>query len=235
MMFDDGSISLIMGGGKSANMATDSQKAFSISGDSNSMVMTTTYQMEGATLVQTAALDRASHNAVVSYSIQSDGAKVARLHVPLFFSFEPESVSIDPDQHSIEVIQAFPSSTDQVVTQIDIGSSGAIVDVGPHQENRLDLSLTVQGSEAEITFTFVVTEPKLNSSADVTHYQVPETIRDYSIGYLVVDLKPNPDLASELTPGIEEWLNSCPYYQLVYPSDSEGDIRIYQVDTSALP
>jgi hypothetical protein len=241
MMFDDGSISLIMEGGKSANMATDSQKAFTTSGDSNSMIMTTTYQMEGATVVQTAALDRASHNAVVSYSIQSDGAKVARLHVPLFFSFEPKSISIDPDQHSIEVIQASSSLTDQVITQIDIGSSGAIVDVEPHQENRLDLSLTVQGSEAEITFTFVVTEPKLNSSVDVTYYQVPEMIKNpalehiSSIDYLAVDLKPSPHSATELPLGIEEWLSSCPYYQLVYPLDGEGDIRIYRVDTSALP
>jgi hypothetical protein len=199
------------------------------------MTMTTTYQMEGATVVQTAALDRASHNAIVSYSIHSDGAKVAKLHVPLFFSFEPKSISINPDLHSIDVIQTFPSLTDQVITQIDIGSSGAIVDVGPHQENRLDMSLTVQGSEAEITFTFVVTEPRLNSSADVTHYQAPEIIREYSIGYLAVDLKPNPHLASELPWGTEEWLYICPYYQLVYPLDVEGDIRIYRVDASALP
>ena len=234
-MFGDGSISLIMEGGKSANMATDSQKAFSTSGDSNSRIMTTTYQMEGATVVQTAALDRASHNAIVSYGIQSNDTKIAELHIPLFFSFEPKSISIDPDHHSIRVIQAFPSLTDQVITQIDIGSSGAIVDVEPHQENRLDMSLTVQGSEAEITFTFVVTEPKLNSTADVTYYRAPEIIKEYSIAYLAVDLKPNPYLASELPWGTEEWLDICPYYQLVYPLDGEGDIRIYRVDTSALP
>jgi hypothetical protein len=235
MIFDDGSISLIMEGGKSANMATDSQKVFSISGDGNSMTMRTTYQIDGATVVQRATLDRASQNAIVSYNVQSDGAKVARLHVPLFFSFEPESVSIDPDHHSIDVIQAFPSLTDLVITQIDIGTIGAILEIAAHQDNNLDLRFAMQGTEAEITFSFVVTDPNLDSRADVTYYQVLDIIREHSIEYLAVDLKPNPYLASELPWGTEEWLDICPYYQLVYPLDGEGDIRIYRVDTSALP
>lgn len=128
--------------------------------------------------------------------------------------------------------------TDPVVTQIDIGSSGAILDIDPYQENRLDLSFSVQGTEAEITFTFVVTEPKFNSSADVTYYQVPEVIKDpalehlSSIDYLAVDLKPSPHSATELPLGIKDWLDVCPYYKLVY---SEDDISIYQVDYSKLP
>jgi hypothetical protein len=190
--------------------------------------------MEGATVVQTAALDRASHNAIVSYNIQSDGAKVAELHIPLFFGSEPVSMSIDPDQNSIKVIQAFPSLSDRVLTQIDIGTTGAILEIAAHQDNNLDLCFTVQGTEAEITFSFVVTDPNLDSRADVTYYQVPDIIREYSIEYLAVDLKPNPNLADELPWGTEEWLNSCRYYHLVYPLDGKGDIRIYQVDTSAL-
>ncbi len=242
MMFDDSSISLSMESGRIANLAADSLIDLSTSSDDDSMIMTTTYQMEGATVVQTAALDRASHNAIVSYSIRSDGAEVADLHIPLIFCFEPNSISVDADQHSIEVIQASPSFTDQVITQIDIESSGAILRTGPHDENRLELSLTVQDSEAEITFTFDIAEPKLNSSADVTYYQVPEIIKDpsierfSSIGYLAVDLKPNPYLAPELPLGLEEWLNTCPYLKLVYPEgDTDSDIRIYQVDSSALP
>jgi hypothetical protein len=67
---------------------------------------------------------------------------------------------------------------------------------------------------------------------------VPQIITDPaldhlpSIDYLAIDLNPNPHVASEIPWGTEQWLNACPYYNLVY---SEGDIRIYEVDTSALP
>jgi len=239
MMFDDGSTSLTMDGGNSANLADASQKAFGATGDSDSMTMTTSYQLDGATVVQTAQLDRDSQVAIVRYHVNTDGPTAAELRIPLFFGFEPESISISADQRSIEVIQALQSVTDQVATRIGIATDGSVLQIEPYQEKRLELSLTVQGSEAEITFTFDITEPKFASSADVTYYQVPEVIKDpalehlSSIDYLAVDLKPN--LADALPWETEEWLNSCPYYHLVYPLEGEGDIRIYQVDTSKLP
>ena len=66
----------------------------------------------------------------------------------------------------------------------------------------------------------------------VVAYEVPQLIKDNAIGYLAIDLKPDSPVWSELPLGLEQWLNVCPYYKLVY---KEGDIRIYQVDTSALP
>jgi hypothetical protein len=238
IMFDDSSISLSMESGKIANLADDSQREFSISGDSDSMTMATIYQTEGAKVVQTATLHRGSHIAVISYDIQSDGASVTGLDIPLFFGFQPKPVSIAPDQRSIEVLQYLTTQSDRIVTRIDIGSEGATLQTAVTQEDRVGLSFNMDGDRATITFSFVVSEPDFGGNGDVTHYEVPQIIREpalehlSSIDYLAIDLKPNPHLASELPWGTEEWLNACPYYKLVY---SKGDIRIYQVDTSALP
>ena len=232
LMFDDGSISLAMESGEIINLAADSQKEISTSGDDDSMTMTTMYQTEGAKVVQTATLHRGSQTAVISYNIQGDDASVTKLDIPVLFGFEPESVSIDPDQHSIEVPQYLGIQSDRVVTQIDIETAGATLQTATPQEDRITLDFRTLSNEATITFSLAVTDPDIDSNADVTHYQVSEIISKYSIGYLAVDLKPNAHLASELPWGTEEWLNACPYYKLIY---KEGDIRIYEVDTSALP
>jgi hypothetical protein len=238
MMFDDSSISLSMESGEIANLAADSQREFSISGDGESMTMTTIYQTEGAKVVQTATLHRDSQTAVISYNVQRDGASVTGLDVPVFFGFEPKSVSIDADQHSIEVLQYLRMQTDRVVTHINIGSEGATLQMAATKKDRVDLSFNIQNDQATITFSFDVAEPDFEGNGDVTHYEVPQIIREpalehlSSIDYLAIDLKPNPHLASDLPLGLEQWLNACPYYKLIY---SEGDIRIYQVDTSALP
>jgi len=238
MMFDDSSISLSMESGKTTNLADDSQRKFDISGDVDSRIMTTIYQTDGAKVVQTAMLDRGSQTAVICYHIQSDSSSVTKIEIPLFFGLEPDPVSIDADQHFIETTQELRELSNRVVTQINIENTGATLQIASYQENRLDLSFNMQGKEATITFNFLVTEPDLDSIADVACYQVPKVIKEYSLGYLAVDLRPNPHLASELPWGTEEWLDSCPYYQLVYPLDGKGDIRIYQiyqVDVSALP
>ena len=238
MMFDDSSILLAMEGGKLANLADDSQREFSISGDGESMTMTTLYQTEGAKVVQTATLHRDSQTAIISYNVQRDGASVTGLDVPVFFGFEPNSVSIAPDQRSIEVIQYLRTQSDRVVTRIDIGTEGATLQTPVTQEDPIDLSFNIQSDQATIAFSFDVAEPDFEGKTDVTHYEVPQIIKDpalqhlSSIDYLAVDLRPNSHLASELPWGTEEWLNTCPYYRLIY---SEGDIRIYQVDVSALP
>ena len=236
MMFDDRTVSVAMEGGNVANLISDSEKEFSISGDGDSMTMTTTYRTEGAKVVQTATLHRGSQPAVISYNVQRDGASVIRLDVPVFFGFEPESVSIATDQTSIEVIQCMRPKTDRVVTRISISGDGAILQMPDAKEDRVDLSFNIQSDQATITFSFDVAEPDFEGNGDVTHYKVPQIIREpglehlSSIDYLAIDLKPNPHLASELPWGTEQWLNT--YYKLVY---SEGDIRIYQVDASALP
>ncbi len=238
MMFDDSSISLSMGNGEGTNLAADSQKEFIITGDGDRMIMTTTYQAEGATVVQTATLHRGSHTAVISYEVQREDASVTGLDVPVFFGFEPESVSIAPDQSSIQVVQFLRPETDRVVTRITISIDGATVQKAVAGDNRIDFSYGIQSNEATMTFSFEVAEPELHSDAAVIHYDVRGIITDPSlehlstIDYLAVDLKPNPNLASAIAWGTEQWLNACPYYKLVY---SEGDIRIYEVDVSALP
>jgi hypothetical protein len=238
MMFDDSSISLSMGNGETANLAHDSVKEFSISGDGDSMTMMTRYLIDGAQVVQTATLDRRSQTAVTSYIIQADEAPVTRLDIPVFFGFEPESVSIAPDQTSVEVVQFLRPETDRVVTHITINIDGATIQEAATDEDGLHFSYGIQSDEARITFSFEVAEPELDSDTDVTHYDVRQIIRDpslehlSSIDYLAIDLNPNPHLASAIPWGTEEWLNACPYYRLVY---SEGDIRIYEVVASALP
>ena len=66
----------------------------------------------------------------------------------------------------------------------------------------------------------------------MSDYVVPELIQSHDVDYVVLDLDPNSPTLNSVPKGVEEWFNSCPYYELVY---SRGDIRIYQVDTSALP
>jgi hypothetical protein len=227
-----------MEGGTTVNLADDSEREFSISGDGESMTMTMVYQTEGAKVVQTATLRRGSQTAVISYNVQRDGASVTGLDIPVFLGFEPESVSIAPDQRSIEVLQQPRTQSDRVVTRIDIETEGATLQTAITQDGQVGLSFNVESDLATIDFSLVVTEPAPDSNTDVTYYEVPQIIRETAlehlspIDYLAIDLKPNQHLASELPWGTEEWLNACPYYELVY---SEGDIRIYQVDTSALP
>jgi hypothetical protein len=238
MMFDDSSISLSMANGETANLADDFEKEFSISGDGDRMIMTTTCRIEGAEVIQTATLNRGSQTTVISYNIQRDGVPVTRLDVPVFFGFTPESVSIAPDQTSVEVVQSFRPETDRVVTHIDINVEGAALQEAVAGDNRIDFSYSIQSDEATMTFSFEVAEPELDSDAAVIQYDVRRIIRDPSLehlssmDYLAVDLNPNPNLASAIAWGTEQWLNACPYYRLVY---SEGDIRIYEVDASALP
>jgi hypothetical protein len=238
MMLDDSSTSLSMGNGETANLADDSEKELSISGDSDSMTMTTRYLIDGALVVQTATLDRGSQTAVISYSIRADESPVTRLDIPVFFAFEPESVSIAPDLTSVEAIQFLRPEIGRIATRITISIDGATIQEATAGDNRIQFSYGMQSNEAAITFSFEVADPDLDSNADVIHYDVRQILRDpslehlSSIDYLAIDLEPNPHLASAIPQGTEEWLNACPYYKLVY---SEGDIRIYEVDESALP
>ncbi len=235
MMFDDNSTFLTMEAGETANLATESQREFSIHGDCNSMKITTSYQIGSAAVVQSARLDKGNQSAVVSYSIRSDGASTARLDIPLFFGFEPASLSIDQDQHYIEIVQEPEVSSGQVVTRISIETTGALLGSAAYESNHVDLSFNIQGNEANIIFNFLVEEPDLEGVADVTCYQASEIIKEYSIDYLVIDLKPNPNLAGVLPWGTEQWLDSCPYYKRINPGFPAGDVRIYQVDSLKLP
>jgi hypothetical protein len=238
MMFDDSTISLSMADGEVLDLDDDSEKEFSISGDRDSMTMMTRYLIGSAQVVQTATLDRGSQAAAISYNINSDGIPVTDLDILVFFGFEPQSVSIASDQTSVEVAQFLRPGTDGVVTRINISVEGATVQQAVAGDDRIGFSFSLQSDDATIAFSFDVAKPELDSDADVIRYDVPEIIKNpglehlSAIDYLAVDLKPNPNLASAIAWGTEEWLNACPYYKLVY---REGDIRIYKVDASALP
>jgi hypothetical protein len=237
MMFDDSSFSLSMRNGETANLANDPEKDLSISGDGDSMTMMTRYLIDGVQVVQTATLDRGGQIAVTSYSIQTDGVPIAQLDLAVIFGFAPDSVSIAADQSSVQVVQLLRADTDRVVTRITISVNGATIQEATSDDNGLHLSFSIQGDQATMAFGFEVVEPNLHGDADVVFYNVPQIVRDpalehvSSIDYLAIDLKPNPHLASAIPWGTEQWLSACPYYRLVY---SEGDIRVYEVDTSAL-
>ncbi len=174
MMFDDRTVSVTMEGGKVANLTSDAKTTFSISGDGDSMTMTTRYQMDGTTVVQTATLDRGSQTAVITYSLQSGAAPVTGFDAPVFFGFEPSSVSIAPDKRSIETIQYLRSNADQVVTHINISGDGATIREASTDEDRMDFSFSIQSAEATVVFSFDVSEPEPDSNADVTRYEVPQ-------------------------------------------------------------
>jgi hypothetical protein len=238
IMFDDNRTSVSTEGSSSVSLANASGMEFSVSGDGDSMTMMTVYRMEGVTIVQEATLDRASQTALITYKLDRDSATPTRLDIPVLFGFAAESASVASDQQSIEVVQFLRKRADRVRTEIGIEATGAALQSTSTGEDGVDLSFTIQGEKATIAFTFLVTDPSLDGSGDVIHYEVPNIIQASglehlpSLDYLAIDLKPNPHLASALPWGTEQWLNACPYYRLIY---SEGDIRVYEVDTSALP
>jgi hypothetical protein len=238
MMLDERTISVSLLGGEVVTLAAASPPEFAVTGTDECRTMITRYRIDGATIIQEATLRRGSQTAVVSYAVQNDGSSVAGLEITLLFSCKPAEVSVAPDQRTVEVVQFLRARSERVLTQIGVETAGAAIQSASTQDDRVHLSFSITGQQATITFSFVVTDPTLDSNADVIHYQVPQTIRDPaldhypSIDYLAIDLKPNPQLASALPWPTEEWLNACPYYKLVY---SEGDIRIYEVDLSALP
>jgi hypothetical protein len=205
------------------------------SGDEDSRTMTTSYHIGDAVVTQTARLDRGARGATICYQIRSGASPATGIDIPVLLALEPESVTIAPGGRSIEVLQTFSDLPQSVQTQINIDTAGCSVDTATYHTGQLDLSFGLQGSEATITFGFLLMEPTADRDEDVTHYQTAQVISDYSINYVAIDLTPNPNLASQVPLGLEEWLNRCPYYELVYPLDGPSDIRIYRVDAPASP
>ena len=237
IMFDDSHTRLGSGDSSDTTLASVQPEVI-FAGDNDNRTVRTSRRIDSAEVVQTVNLQRGSQAAIVSYDIGSDTDSLNSFEVPLFFGFKPRSVLIDPGQHHIEVVQDLqtPSGQLSVTTEVNIATDNAVISqIAQNPEGHLDMSFNLQGLGATITFTLVVMDPDLHSNADVEHYQVPEIIRENSVRYLVVDFGPNPHLASGLPSGIEEWLSSCPYYELVYPEGGDGDVRVYQVLDSALP
>ncbi len=235
LMFNDGQIGVRMAAGDSLEMNSATSKGFGIRGDSASMQTVISYHFHEATITQTVTLEEDSQTAIVTYAIQGNGQAVTRLEVPLFFCYEPKSVSANPEDGHIEVVQELETPFHGVVpitTWLSVDAVGATFDTPEIQEGQVPLAFDIQSANASVTLAFDISTTQRSNDEQVTAYEVPQLIEDNGIGYLAIDLKPDSPLWSDLPLGLEQWLDSCPYYSLVH---SEGSIRIYRVDTSALP
>jgi hypothetical protein len=236
-MFDDGQ-SYLTEGNSTSTLTDVANKEITTTGDSDSMQVTASYQIFDIAVAQTVKLDRGSQTATISYSLRSPGSASVHLDIPMLFCIQPKSISIDANLHSIETVQDIETAFNGIVpvsTRLTIEVNGDMLELTNQQDQQIDLSFDMQSTDASITFNFAITTPNIDSSTDVTYYEVPQLIKDNSVDYIAVDLSPDSHIWSDLPPGIEEWLTNCPYYKLVYPLDDIGNIRVYQIDRSALP
>jgi hypothetical protein len=234
LMFDE-SNTLLTTESSSVPLSSSSGLGFNADGNRDYRTMAISYQVGDTVVTQTARLDRGASNAIISYQVLTNGSPATEIDIPVLLAFAPDSVAIGPGGRTIEVIQTFSDQPQSVRTQITIDTAGCSLNTANHHSGQLNLSFSLQGSEATITFEFLVTEPSADRDEDVTYYQTAQVIGDYSIDYVAVDFAPNPNLACQLSAELEEWFSHCPYYELVYPPDGPGDISIYKVDVSALP
>ncbi len=235
MLFDEGNTLLTNRSDNSVALSSGTKDNFVASGNEDSRTMTTSYHVGDAVVTQTVQLDRGAQDTVINYQIQASASPATGIDIPLLLALEPESVMIEPGGQSMQIVQTFPDQPQSVRTRITVDTSGCNLNSATYHSKQLDLSFNLQGSEATIMFEFLITEPSGDRDDDVTSYQTAKVIGEYSIDYVALDFTPNPNLACELSAGLEQWLSHCPYYRLVYPLDGQGDIRIYRVDASALP
>lgn len=230
LMFDDGLFRVEMPTGEDRALADASRDRTVVSGDADAMTMACSYRMEGLTVIQETRLERDSGAASVSYHFS--GAAAAAVRIPLLFAFNPSSIAVGWDGHSIEVVQDWPSVPDPVSTDIRISTREAVLKTAVAGD-RLELSLTAVEDGAEIAFAFVVTGSGRGSTVGVSHWNAPQLLQEPALehlpsaGYLAVDLAPASSAGDALPGSVDERLGACPYYELAY---SEGDIRIYRVD-----
>ena len=234
LMFDDSRNSLETESGATVTLM-DTPKEVYINKTAEAMEMVTSYLLYDTGVTQTARLDQRSQYATVSYAIQSSSLSVSRFQLPICFCYQPKSVSVDSAEHSIEIVQEFKTIFEGVVSvtvHIAIEATGAAITMSEPETDCIPLSFDLEGTEATVDFVFTFTVPDIRGTPELVHYEVPQVIKDYSIGYIAVDLKPDAQLWSDLPQATEVWLDSCPYLELVY---SQDDVKVYQVDISALP
>jgi hypothetical protein len=235
LMLDDSQTLLEIGGESAVRLSDAQAKEFVIHGTGESLEMTTTYSIDDSTVIQVTRLDQGSQTATVAYSIRSSSPAITCLELPLFFCYLPASVAIDPEEQHLEIVQDLKTPFDGVValaTSLTVDTASATLKTPIMQADRIPMSFEIHSTEATVTLRFSLSVSDSLTSLQLTQYDVPQLINDYSVDYVAIDLKVDSPLWSDLPLGLEQWLNACPYYKLVY---SEGDIRIYQVDVSALP
>jgi hypothetical protein len=195
--------------------------------------VTTSYQTDDLRFTQTMTLRRGEHEAEIYYQVNSSNTRVTKLDIPIFFS-RPASVQLTGGA-SFDVTEDFDTSSEGVVpvtATVATTVDGATVDQVNPAEQKVVCSFSNIQDGAIITFHISITSSQLRQSPPLTHYDVPELIKEHRVDYIVVDLSPGSPILNDIPQETEEWFNNCPYYKLVY---SKGDIRIYEVEASALP
>jgi hypothetical protein len=234
IMFDD-TRNVFEMEGRSALSLTEAFSDIRAYQTAEAVEMVTSYAFYNAEVTQTARLDQRDGYATVSYAVQSSSPTVTRFHIPIVPCYEPASVSIDRAEQSIEIVQEFKTIFEGLVpvaVSIAVETSGAAVAISEAEPDGIPLSFDLTGNAATVDFTFTFTVPDATITTQLVRYEVPQVIRDHSIGYVTVDLKPDAQLWSDLPQATGLWLDSCPYLDQVYTRD---DVRVYRVDTSALP
>ncbi len=201
--------------------------------ENGTMHIVTSGQIAGATLTETLMLEDGSQTAVVMCALQSHDPAATHIDVPLFFCQQAKVVRLDAD--CLQIVQEINTPSEgriSVTTELAIEAHGAALYSLDIQSDSIRISFLTQGQEASMPLSFKISAATPMSPGRVVRYEVPQLIKDCSIGYVAVDFEPASAHWSNLPYGVQQWLNACPYYRLVY---SEGDIRIYEVDTSELP
>ena len=198
--------------------------------------VTTSYQTDDLRFTQTVTLRRGEHEAEICYDVNNSNTGVTKLDIPVFFS-RPTSVQLTGGA-SFEVTKDFNTSFEGVVSvtaTVTIQADGATVDQINLAEQKVICSFSNIEDGATINFHISITSPQLKQSPPLTHYDVPELIKlikEHSVDYIVVDLRPPLHSSNDVPQATQEWLDNCPYYKLIY---SKGDIRIYEVEAAVLP
>jgi len=234
LMLDDTRNVLQIDGSGSTTLI-DAPKQVHTNTNADSLELVTEYLLSGAGITQTARLDRGSRHATVSWVIQGEAVSGSSFDMPVVSCYEPQSVLLNSSEHSIEIVQEFKTIFEGVVSvtiDIAIEISGATITMSDPEGDSIPLSFHLTGNEAKVDFLFTFTVPDTPGPASLVHYEVPQVIKDHSITYVTVDLKPDAQLWNDLPEATEVWLDNCPYLRLVYSRDN---VNVYRVDASVLP
>ncbi len=231
LMFDDHRSTVQVEGSGALRLDQLPRPEFSLDGDGSRMQMVTTYRLDDAAIVTTATLDEGSGSAVITCFIHSGHQAVTGLEIPLLLCYEPVRTPAFLPDGRIEVVQELKTPFDGVVpvtTTLLVQCQGAILRApGRPSDDGVPLTFDVVSATATITlsFDFSATTPP-PASEQVSAFEVPRLLREHGIDYLAVDFRPGSPMWSDMPPGLQEWLDACPYYRFVH---AEGDVRIYEV------
>ncbi|MCX5998863.1 MAG: glycosyltransferase family 39 protein [Chloroflexi bacterium] len=233
LLFDDRESRIGVSAGSTASL-DETEKNMVVEVDESVGQMTTSYSADGYEIVQTSTLRSDEQGVAVRYSINCGAVGVSSFEVPIVFSYEPVSLTF-VGERSFEVIQELKTGSTGVVsvgTTITIATEGASLNQISRQGQSAVCSFGNVGNGAIVEFDISLTSPQLREDEPLEYYSVPDLIEGHGLEYVVIDLNPDTAVLNRVPNEIEEWFNSCPYYKLAH---SNGDVKVYRVDDSALP